>query len=124
MDKTEKTTSQDVLFNIGLSHSQLIGSLIQTKSQHYLAGELSKWFFDLKEIKKTIISHLKEHEREYLKRIEKLISRFLSLQQRTIIRNKEATAIELYETRIMEHLVQYHYLPMKKDASKLFDQDD
>lgn len=83
-------TTEKSQFNMAIATLQLIDSLRVQGANHYLRGDLSNWFFCLKNIKMQIIAKLNLDERKKLQELETEIKNIRSRKDvKAILKNKE-----------------------------------
>jgi|TARA_Y100000310_G_scaffold342241_1_gene444493 hypothetical protein len=126
---------EEVAFNLGQSQLQLVGSLMQQSSQHYVKGEIESWFTALKAIKLNIIPRLNEEERRKLgvlerwffdpQQIRKVLSNNKLEVNEKNIRDHRSRVAEKYDTMIKDLLEAKGFLvPLKEDRKNIFGQED
>jgi hypothetical protein len=103
-----------------------IANMLEHAGNNYIAGDLTKSFYNLKNVKFKVIQNLKQEERNKLTGIEKEIGELLIISNNKRLRIKNPklhkkalatlkTKLEEYLEQLMDYLETYGFLLQKKD---------
>lgn len=131
MEKKERVEeNKEVLFNLGSSHLELIGSLLTKASNHYLENDLLSYLTVLRQIKTQISQRLLKIENQKFGVIEeKIYSKMRECNKEphkdfddcSIIYGKIHPFVTYYAEYIMECLEKKGYLvPLKESRTSVF----
>ena len=111
--------TEKVSWNLAAGLLQEIQLHLIRASNFYLAGNLERWFYQLKAVKMRIISSLNQEERLALKNLETEIMYDIVPHSNPIInRSKKEHAalhIETYNESLFDMLEKYGYLVQKQE---------